>query len=313
MTVQFAVLASGSRGNATLIQAGGAGLLLDLGIGPRALADRLESVGSGWGRVAAALLTHTHGDHVDDATLQAMARRRVPLYCHEGHRPGLAPLPGFQVLAAAGLVRYYGDEPFLTPIGLRVEPVPLRHDSGPTFGFRVEASTGRGRSARAIAMGYVSDTGTWSETMVEALADVDLLGVEFNHDVEMQRRSGRAPALIARVLGDRGHLSNAQGADFVAAVLARSRPGTLRHLVLLHLSGQCNLPHLALDVARAAIRGTGRRVSLHAATQAAAHPNLWVTPARRHATAGRASMTPAPRPQRGLEVLLGIDDESSMQ
>jgi len=39
--------------------------------------------------------------------------------------------------------------------------------------------------------------------MVEALADVDLLGVEFNHDVEMQRRSGRSPALIARVLGDR--------------------------------------------------------------------------------------------------------------
>ena len=33
MSVQFAVLASGSRGNATLVQAGGAGVLLDLGIG----------------------------------------------------------------------------------------------------------------------------------------------------------------------------------------------------------------------------------------------------------------------------------------
>ena len=52
--------------------------------------------------------------------------------------------------------------------------------------------------------------------MAEAMVDVDLLGVEFNHDVELQRRSGRSPALIARNLGDRGHLSNRQGADLLA-------------------------------------------------------------------------------------------------
>src|SRR3954451_13242452 len=185
MSVQFAVLASGSRGNATLIQAGGAGVLLDLGIGPRAVAQRLESVGSCWERIAAALLTHTHGDHIDDATLHAMARRRVLLYCHEGHRDGLGGHPGFQALAAAGLIRCFGDDPFLTPTGLRVEPLALRHDAGPTFGFRLEISAGR--SARPIALGYVADTGMWSAAMADALTDVDLLGVEFNHDVEMQR------------------------------------------------------------------------------------------------------------------------------
>jgi ribonuclease BN (tRNA processing enzyme) len=311
MTVQFAVLASGSRGNATLIQAGGAGVLLDLGIGPRTLAQRLESVGSCWERIAAALLTHTHRDHIDDATLHAMVRRRVSLYCHEGHRAGLGPLAGFRALEAAGLIRCYGDDPFLTPTGLRVEPVALRHDSGPTFGFRVEAT--RGRSARPVALGYLADTGCWSDALAEAMADVDLLGVEFNHDVEMQRRSGRPPALIARVLGDRGHLSNAQGADFVAAVLARSRPGSVRHLVLLHLSQECNFPHLALAVARAAIRGTGRRVALHAADQATAHPNVWVVPARRRTTAARSPQAPPPAAAPGprQEILAGIDAESS--
>jgi phosphoribosyl 1,2-cyclic phosphodiesterase len=286
-SVQFAVLASGSRGNATLIQAGGVGLLVDVGIGPRALAHRLESVGSCWERIGAALLTHTHGDHIDDATLQAMARRRVLLLCHEAHREGLASLAGFRALDESGLVRCYGADPFLTPAGLRVEPVPLSHDSGPTFGFRVEGRSGR--SGRSVALGYLADTGSWSAATAEALTDVDLLGVEFNHDVEMQRRSGRSQALIARVLGDRGHLSNAQGADFVAAVLARSRPGALRHLVLLHLSQQCNQPRLALGVARLAVRGTGRRVAVHAALQAAAHPNLWVAPARRRTAADRSS------------------------
>jgi hypothetical protein len=244
-----------------------------------------------------------------------MARRRVPLYCHEGHRGELGPLAGFRALAAAGLVRGYDADPFLTPNGLRVEPVPLRHDSGPTFGFRLEGKAGR--SARPVALGYLTDSGTWSAAMVEALADVDLLGVEFNHDVEMQYRSGRPPELIARVLGDHGHLSNAQGADFVAAVLARSSPGTLRHLVLLHLSQQCNRPRLALGVARAVVRAAGRRVAVHAALQATAHPNLWVTPTRRHAKAKanakarRAPLASIPAPGPRQEIFFGVDGDAS--
>jgi hypothetical protein len=130
----------------------------------------------------------------------------------------------------------------------------------------------------------------------------------------MQRASGRPPALIARILGDWGHLSNVQGADFLAAVLARSRPDAVRHVVLLHLSQQCNLPKLALRVARAAIRPTGRRVAVHAALQAMAHPNLWLAPARRRgAGAGRPSpaiamATPTPPSSPWQQSILGIDD-----
>jgi phosphoribosyl 1,2-cyclic phosphodiesterase len=279
MAVQFAVLASGSSGNATLVRSRGAGLLIDLGIGPRALASRLESVGADLGHVAAALLTHTHGDHIQSASLAAMARRRVPFYCHEGHRADLARHSGFAALEADGLVRHYDDRPFLTPCGIGVEPIALSHDAGPTFGFRIEAPSERGRPS--VSIGYLADTGCWSSGMADFLTDVDLLAVEFNHDVEMQRRSRRSPHLIARNLGDRGHLSNAQGAEFVSAVLGRSGSRSVRHLVLLHLSRQCNSPTLAVRTARAAVRGTGRRVSVHAALQSPAHPNLWLEPARR--------------------------------
>src|SRR5690242_16382018 len=89
MPLQFAVLASGSRGNATLVKAGGAGLLVDFGIGPRALEKRLASVGSGWPDVRAVVLTHTHVDHVDGASLGRIAFKGIPLYCHEGHLGGL--------------------------------------------------------------------------------------------------------------------------------------------------------------------------------------------------------------------------------
>ena len=279
MAVQFAVLASGSRGNATLIRSGGAGLLIDLGLGPRALAERLAGVGASLDQISAILLTHTHGDHLDHGTINAMVKRKIVLYCHEGHRRVLASLSGFEKLESLGLVRHYEDEPFLAPNAMRVEPVELRHDGGPTYGFRVEARPQKGKSV--VSIGYLADTGCWTERMVDQLTDVDILGVEFNHDVEMQKRSPRHPALIARNLGDRGHLSNDQGAELVAHVLEQSRPGTLRHVVLLHLSEQCNRPSLALAAARATVRRSGRKIQVEAALQAPAHPNLWVVPARR--------------------------------
>ena len=271
---QFAMLGSGSRGNSALIcQEGGAGLLIDIGLGPRVLDQRLASVGADWSRITAVLLTHTHGDHVDSATLGMMVRRRVVLYCHESHRNHLEADQGFQDLDRMGLVRHYDGQPFLAPSGLRVEPIPLRHD-GPTFGFRIE--TVAQRKTRAVGVGYLADTGSWSDAMVDSLADVDILGVEFNHDEAMQKASGRSPALIARNLGDRGHLSNRQGAELVRSVLRRSGRDRVSHLVLLHLSEQCNRPELAIHEAREVVQDTGRRILIHAARQSPAHPNLQI-------------------------------------
>jgi phosphoribosyl 1,2-cyclic phosphodiesterase len=252
---------------------GGAGLLIDIGLGPKTLEQRLQSVGADWSRITAALLTHTHSDHVDSATLQVMARRAIVLYCHEAHREILEADQGFQDLDRLALIRHYDARPFLARSGFRIEPIALRHE-GPTFGFRVE-SVAR-RRTRALAVGYLADTGSWTETMADCLTDVDILGVEFNHDVTMQRASGRSPALIARNLGDRGHLSNRQGAELVRSVLRRSSREHVSHLVLLHLSEECNRPELAIHEARQAVQDTGRRILIHAARQAPAHPNLQI-------------------------------------
>ena len=103
MTLQFAVLGSGSRGNSTLIcHDGGTGLLIDIGLGPRVLDQRLASVRSDWSRITAVVLTHTHGDHVDPATLQVMVRRAIVLYCHEGHRESLEIDRGFRSSTGSG-------------------------------------------------------------------------------------------------------------------------------------------------------------------------------------------------------------------
>ena len=267
MSLRFTVLASGSAGNASLVEAGAVSVLIDAGLGPRQLAQRLAAAGAAWSAVHAVLLTHAHGDHWKDATLTHLLRRGIPLYCHPETCEILrAYSPTFPALESAGLVRLFEAGREFTAAGcLRCRPLPLRHDGGPTFGFRLEG--GRDLFGRAAAVGYVADLGCWDDELVAALADLDVLAVEFNHDVAMEHASGRSPRLIGRVLGDDGHLSNAQGAALVRAVLARSESGRLHHLVQLHLSRHCNRPDLARAAALAVLEEFAARVEVHTARQ----------------------------------------------
>ncbi len=267
MSLRFTVLASGSGGNASLVEADGFGLLIDVGLGPRQLAARLTAAGSSWSAVQAVLLTHTHSDHWKDRTLAHLCRRRIPLYCHADCQADLRRFsPAFMELASAGLVRPFdAGEELVVAQGLGCRPLPLRHDSGATFGFRIEGA--RDLFGQAAAVGYVADLGCWDEALADALADVDLLAVEFNHDLAMELASGRSPRLIDRVLGDEGHLSNTQGAALVRAVLSRSEIGRVRHVVQLHLSRQCNRPTLAREAAKAMLDKFAFPVEVHTARQ----------------------------------------------
>src|SRR4051794_14695900 len=107
MAVHFHVLASGSAGNASLLDIDGYGVLVDFGLGPRQLSTRYQAGGI-WDHVRAVLLTHTHGDHWNENTLGHLARRRIPLWCHPDHAGDLrAASAAFQTLLDAGLVREY--------------------------------------------------------------------------------------------------------------------------------------------------------------------------------------------------------------
>jgi phosphoribosyl 1,2-cyclic phosphodiesterase len=271
MAVHFHVLASGSAGNCSLLEIDGFGLLIDLGLGPRQLAGRLPAI---WDRVHAALLTHVHTDHWNENTLNHLAKRRIPLYCHAQHSAALRPEnAAFAALADARLVRHYrAAVPMTIDTSIRCEPISVPHDGGLTFGFRIEAT--RNLFGQSWALAYATDLGSWDGNLAARLADVDVLALEFNHDVGMQYASGRSPHLIRRVLGDRGHLSNLQAASLLAEVLKRSAPGRLKHVIQLHLSRQCNRRELALDVADAVVRKHGAVLRLHTAEQDTAGPRI---------------------------------------
>jgi len=272
--LRFTVLASGSSGNASLVQSAGFGVLIDVGLGPRQIGSRLAQVGLSWSDVQAVLLTHTHSDHWKETSLLHLHRYKVSLWCHAGHHTVLRTYSdGFLALHAAGLVRSFEpNEEFELAPHLRCRALPVRHDGGATFGFRLEGCGdlfGQGG-----AMGYVADLGCWDDTLAAQLADVDLLAVEFNHDVAMQQASGRTPRLIQRILGDDGHLSNVQAAALVRAAIERSPAGRLRHLVQLHLSRDCNRPALARAAARMLLDELRLSIALHTAEPNAAGATL---------------------------------------
>jgi phosphoribosyl 1,2-cyclic phosphodiesterase len=295
MALRFTVLASGSGGNATLLECDGFGLLIDAGLGPRELSTRLAAAGSSWGSVQALLLTHTHTDHWHESTLAQMFRRRVPVYCHGSHRSFLAVRShNFPLMEGSGLVHHYEPgQTFTLGPGLCCRPLRVRHDGGETFGFRVEGVPDL--FGHTCAVGYVADLGTWDEELVMSLADLDLLALEFNHDVRMERASGRSARLIVRVLGDEGHLSNEQAAALLRAIVGQSSPGRLKHVVQLHLSRDCNDPSLAAAAARAALTELECDSRVHTASQNRVCPTVCVEAMPRlRRTSRRGARPPGP-------------------
>ena len=84
--MQMTVLASGSRGNATVIAAAGTRLLVDAGLSCRELLRRMALAGEDPSQLNAILITHEHLDHV--AGLAVLARRLgIPVFFTEAtHR-----------------------------------------------------------------------------------------------------------------------------------------------------------------------------------------------------------------------------------
>jgi phosphoribosyl 1,2-cyclic phosphodiesterase len=233
-------------------------------------------MGASWKDIQAVVLTHTHSDHWNDRTLTHLFHRGLPLYCHPEHHAVLGThSSGFIALRSAGLVRDYepGREIQFSP-ALRCWPLLVRHDGGATCGFRMEAAADL--FGGGLALAYLADLGCWDDGLATAVADVDLLALEFNHDVGMQYASGRQPQLIARILGDDGHLSNVQAASFLRDVLRRSTPERLQHLVQLHLSRDCNRPALAAAAAQEVAADLAWPVAVHTAAQAVPGPRLYL-------------------------------------
>jgi phosphoribosyl 1,2-cyclic phosphodiesterase len=241
MSLRFRVLGSGSGGNATLVEGGGARVLLDAGLGPRQLAERLLSAGVDPASLDAVFVSHEHGDHARGARAFS-AKWGVPLAGTRGtfRAAGLAEakLPAFEEIAP-GQTR--------TIRRLVVRAVAVPHDAASPLAFVV--------SAGEAVLGHATDLGHLSRGLVEALRGCSAVLVESNYDPALLRDGPYPWSLKERILGPLGHLSNRD----VARLLERGLGEGCRRVVLAHLSRKNNHPDLALQAALEALERAGRR------------------------------------------------------
>jgi phosphoribosyl 1,2-cyclic phosphodiesterase len=238
--MRFCVLASGSSGNATLVEGNGTRILLDAGLGVRELSERIEMAGIDPGSIATVFVSHEHDDHAGGAV--AFSRRWGIRLCgtrgtFEAAGFRLAPIAGYDVLAP-GNAREAG--------GLTVEAVGVPHDAAQPVAFVV--------SDGETSLGHATDFGYVTRLLAETFHTCDAVLVESNYDAAMLR-DGPYPWMVKeRIFGPRGHLSNAD----VAGYLFRGLGPVCRTVVLGHLSRANNHPEVARMAAEQSLLRRGR-------------------------------------------------------
>lgn len=235
-------LASGSSGNCYLLSSGSTHLLLDAGISARRITRALKGLGLDPRALSGVLVTHEHSDHV--AGLATLTKQlALPIYASYGTGRQLCRCsPALEEVLRpfrAGDRFCLGD--------LEVGTFPTLHDVPESVGFTV--SDGKRSLALATDLGVVTDA------VCTQVLGCDLLVVETNHD-PYRLRTGPYPAFLkARILSDRGHLSNQAGGELACLAVQHGATG----LMLAHLSAENNTPELAMDAVCGILEGRGIR------------------------------------------------------
>ncbi len=242
MAVSVTVLASGSKGNSTLVSSSATRLLIDAGLSCRELLRRLMLCGQDARGIDAVLITHEHSDHVGG--LRVLARRlKIPVYITS------ATYQEYQRCArdAAGhRVNLDRREVFTSGTGFQVgditvTPFTIPHDAVDPVGFTFRSD--------GIKVGICTDLGYMPASVRDHLRGCHVLMIESNHDLELLRGGPYPWSVKQRVMSRVGHLSNDALADF----LTTDYDGSAEFLILAHLSEQNNHPEIARMTAERAL------------------------------------------------------------
>lgn len=220
---RYAVLASGSTGNSTLIQTDVANVLIDCGIKTKKqMLSALSSCGLGYDDIERIYITHSHGDHIDG--LRFFPEEKFWTY------PGMLdgkfdtdPDHTFEF----NVPSVYKD--------LTITPLRLSHDVPNTCGFLVES---QGKS-----LVYITDTGYLRDSVLKRIANRTYYVFESNHDVAMLYNSSRPAPLIRRIHSDKGHMDNVEASTYLSNLIG---PDT-KEITFAHLSEECNTPEVCLE------------------------------------------------------------------
>ena len=238
--MKFAVLASGSKGNCTLLRHKDTVLIIDCGSTKKYLTQCFETLQYDYREASALLVTHTHSDHI----AQLKMFQHLPVYAAQ-------ELPVEQHKKISPYEKVYIDDFAITPI-------PMSHDCENTVGFVIEADDEK--------MVYITDTGYVRNEIKDYIQDADYYIMESNHDVEMLMQTSRPLHLKQRIMRDNGHLCNEDSANVLCEVIGNKT----KEIVLAHISQEGNTRELAMQTLVQCLHQKEKfdeKIKLHAADQ----------------------------------------------
>ncbi|MBL8292302.1 MAG: MBL fold metallo-hydrolase [Bryobacterales bacterium] len=237
--LKVCVLATSSAGNCTFVGSGRTRILIDAGLSRREIVERLAAIGEQPEQLDAIFITHEHSDHT--CGLPAFARKfKTPIYLTHLTAPTIdwnGKMPERIEPFQAGIRIRVGD--------LEVQSFTIPHDAIDPVGFTV--------SCQGMKVGLAMDLGYLPDSVKWHLSGSHVMVLESNHDLDMLKVGPYPWSVKQRVMGRKGHLSNAIVSDFIAEDL----DGEVQTLVLGHLSEQNNHPEIARVVAQQALEMRG--------------------------------------------------------
>jgi phosphoribosyl 1,2-cyclic phosphodiesterase len=285
--MRMTVLASGSKGNSTLIATSRTRILVDAGLSCREILRRMHTAGEDPRSLDAILITHEHQDHVQGVAVLAR-KLGIPVYFTEmTHRAwirwlrpakrttyaewlrqrqqGAAATSGERSSTSIAVASAEETELCEAP-SMERDPAAIPSvayfEAGKRFvvgDIDVEPFTiphdaadpvGFVFEGEGVRIGFATDLGYMPANARQALRRCDLLMLESNHDTEMLRDGPYPWSVKQRVMSRVGHLSNEAAAEF----LERNYDGQAAYVILAHLSESNNLPALARVSAERALR-----------------------------------------------------------
>jgi phosphoribosyl 1,2-cyclic phosphodiesterase len=242
MAASVMVLASGSKGNSTVVASSSTRILVDAGLSARETFKRLKAIGQAPHALSAILISHEHCDHIYG--LATLAKKLcIPVYLTEATHQACKKILRDKLGAAwqcQKLESFSAGSSF--DIGdIAVTPFTIPHDAADPVAFTFRAE--------GVKVGICTDLGYMPRSVRDHIRACDLLMMESNHDLEMLRIGSYPWSVKQRVMSRVGHLSNESLAEF----FTNDYDGGAAFVVLAHISEQNNHPEIARGAAERAL------------------------------------------------------------
>lgn len=223
--MRIAVLASGSKGNCTYVESNNHHMLIDIGTTNLSTERKLKDLCIDPKSIDSIFITHSHIDHI--AGVRVFIKKYKPtIYLTQKMYKEVRDL-------LEGTTVVFIEEDFYLD-SLHVETFKTSHDTEDSVGY---IFTEEGKS-----LVYVTDTGYINLKNKDKLENKSLYIIESNHDVEMLLNGKYPFSIKQRIIGDRGHLSNADSAYYMSQFIGEQT----NKVILAHLSHDNNTEQVAL-------------------------------------------------------------------